>query len=767
MSRPFLLIFIWILMMCYCINASSQSSYTWAQFVEDYTIYQHDLDEESESLSTDESYEAIPFVGLYHYEEIAENPIDINHAERSELEELLFLSDEQIDSLLSKRQRYMGGFRSLGELMSVRQLSYRDRAWLSLFVKFVPLTNDSLDVQVRNSSLRTKKISITPQLNTKDSQSKKWYSGSHELTAKFDIPLYERAGFYDYDDSNYVSKRFLGQRFGHTMRYRYNWNQRIRYGFTLQQDIGERFGTYGSRPWDYQSFYLYYRSDLEQYEFRTATSKKYGQSRRHSVSRYEFTAGDYHLSIGQGLIIGTSIWGAQTGYFNGLRSESVHFRPNTGVDESKYLRGAVATLRLGKRAEWSFTAFGSWRLLDGTVKGMSAKNDYVAESNDTITAWKTDGMHRTLQEINKRNVAQQYIIGGRVSYNNSWLNLGFNGLSSLYNVVFDPPLRTYNRYYLRGNSASAFSMDYSIIRRRWAIKGELAFDQKLSCASSVVLYTNPLPALKLFVQERSISYAFVSPYGGTIVSNSRIQNEHGILVGAKFSGIRRVEVLGFFDASLHRKPVYLADTLSHRLSAKVQIDYRSNPRWLHSLHYRLKGREQNVTGYKDIPDYNDVLLSWRMSQRMHWQSSWSGLGVSCSFGADLSNFTSQATVYDKKTDTLDGPNSAWGGLIFIRSTSKPLPFLKFSIGLASFLTENYNARCYVYLPQLRGGMTASFYGKGVAGNANIEYTVYRKFVVAACFSSAKYFDRTEISSGINKIPSSFKNDISLELRWRL
>lgn len=745
--------------------ACAQSMYTWEQFVEDYATYVHDLEEEEAENNDDAAFGILRFDWYEELEELRDNPIDINRAERSELEALRFLNSEQIDSLLAKRDRYKGGFRSLGELMTVRQLSYRDRAWLSLFVKFEPLPADHPEEKTK----QIKGVSFSPGNN--EQSVNKWYGGKHEITGTLNIPLYRRAGFYDYNADNYASKMFLGQRLGHTVRYRYNWKQRVRHGFTVQQDVGERFASYGSRPWDYQSAYFYYRCDPERYHFeaKSRNPKVSQNKKRHNmtVSRYEVAVGDYRLEFGRGLVMGSRNWSSETDLIKGVRPEAGRIRSNTGSDESRFLRGAAATLRLGRRAEWAMTAFGSWRQIDGTVKGMAAKNNFDNTLSDTITAWKTDGLHRTIQDVNKRNVAQQLLIGGRVGYQNPWLSLGINGAWAHYDKVFFPMLRTYNKYYLRGHDAAAFSVDYTFIRHYWSLQGEIAIDRNAAYAASTTLHVHPSRALTFVLQERSLAHNYVTPYGCTFQANSQLQNEHGLFFGIRYAGIRRLELIAYIDGSLHPHPVYLADTLSHRFAATVQLVYHPNTKWTHSVRYRIKGRQQNITDYKDIPGITDPLLSWRNSHHLRLQSSWNIPKYSLCFGAEASSYYAQAKRYDKKIGELIGHGTYFGGLLYLRASASPISWLNCSAAIVGFWTANYDTRCSVYLPQLQGVVSLpSFYGKGVSGVMACGYNVWRGLHIAAHISSTKYFDRHEISSSQNRISSSWKNDVLLQTQWR-
>ena len=639
----------------------------------------------------------------------------------------------------------------MGELLTVRQLSYRDRAWLSLLVQFVEHKSLTPNGQRTDVSSSPKGASH----RSADSRQRRWRDGTCEAIATLDAPLYRRAGFTEYTSDNYKSHMFLGSRVGHTLRLRYNWKQRLVYGATVQQDVGERLAAYGARPWDYQSAHFYYRSD----------PVRRGRS---SFSRYAVAVGDYRLALGQGLLLGSSSWSERVGLLTGLAAETTRLRPNTGTDESRFMRGVAADVRLGATGAWSLTAFASWRKVDGTVRGATAANDYNPAASDTITAWHTDGLHRTLQETAHRGVANQLSGGGRVGYRNSWANVGANAVWLHYDKVYWPVLRTYNRYYMRGHDAGGFSLDCTLRRGRWSLQGEAAIDRSMEWASTWALRWAPRHDFSLVVEERSFSRAFVSPFGHTLQAGSRVQNEHGAMLGMRYSGLRRHELSAYVDVALHPSPVYLADTLSHRFEAQLQLDRHTGRCWTHTLRYRVKGRQQNVTGYRDIDDFTGVLLSWRTTHHLRWQSLWAKGVWNVALGADGACYYAQGTAYDKKTHTIAGAGTQLGALAFARATARLPRSTRVSTMLTAFATDSWAVRCYAAVPQMRGSVSVpAYYGKGASGVVLVETTLWRGLTVAGRLGTMLHTDRDTTGSGVDAVRGRWRTDLALQLRWRM
>lgn len=713
------------------------TGYSWSLFVEEYLQSLAENDEETTDANT---YLQGGYVSMEDFEEIHRHPIPVNVASREDLQRIGFLSDEQIDEILDVRDRRKGGYTSLGELMTVYSLSYRDRAWLSLLLDFSTLPSDSL---LTGNATRRRTLKLAEN---------RWRDGSHEILANMSVPLQQQAGFYDYDADNYHTRMFTGYPFAHSLKYRYNWRHRLRYGATVEEDAGERWGAYGGKPWDFSSLHFYYRSSPV-------------AQNGNRFSKFTLTVGDYRISIGQGLAVSSSMWGQFSSLMSGFRQESVRLSPHVGNDESNFFRGMAAHVRLGSKGQWAMTAFASWRKKDGTVKGANLANDYSPSASDTITAWKTDGLHRTLQEIKKRHVADQLVGGARFGYQNRWINVGFDATSLYYNKVYCPAPRAYNKYYMSGQHATTLGADYALKLGKWAFQGELQMNPNGAYASTSVLRWQPQRSLLIVLQHRSFSHDFVSPLGQTVQAGSQIQNEEGTLLGFRYNGPRRLVVMGYADYAYHRHPVYLADTASHRMQAMLQCGFRSSAAWSHSLQYKLKTRQQNVSGYKQVAESGDVLMAWRTTQHVRWQSSFVSNAWSTTLGADGALYYSQGNEVDK--DLSVTPVKSFGGLLFCRSSYAFRKRLKASVMGAAFLTDDYNTRCYAYVPQLRGRSIGfpMFYGKGLMGNCLADVNLWRGLSAGASVNVTKYFDRETIGSGVNRIEASVKAEVMMQVRW--
>ena len=657
---------------------------SWEDFVSEFF-------DEMKEYGQEETQIAVPEEIMERLEELHHHPLNINLAKRDELQQLPFLGEAQIDSILKYReQKHL--FRSLGELQWVNGIPYEPRCRLSLFT----FAGDTI-------------AAATPILS-------KFYKGRHELVSRMDIPLYERAGdkSYTHEELQHNPNRiYLGNRLANTTRYRYRWRQDIAYGLTLQKDAGEPFAKEKNYPYDYASLYFYFRPERE---------------------TYALWVGDYNLHFGQGILFGHSFFNSPLQTIeNGTFSRS-RIRPHTSSDEINYFRGAAAMVRLGRYTQLS--AFASYRKLDGRMEG------------DTLTSFKTDGLHRTQRELERRNAIGNGVVGSHLTYKKEKGHIGATLYWSFYNKTIYPPLRNYNRYYLRGKSAGGLSTDYSWHSQQLTLFGETAIDKEGNIATTNTMNYAFNNNFSLLLQERSFSNRFVSPFGNTLEENSRIQNEHAVLLGTTFLPFNKTKVTAYAEYFYHPRPTFRTDLPSHGMQVYVQTKFMATKKWTFALRYKMKTEEQNVSGYHNFMQYVGT-------HRLRLTSYFNSQRFNLNMAGDFTAATRQTSA-----TTLGWMFSSRGRLLLN-------PHFSAHLFGSVFFTDDYASRLYAYEPQLQYAAsfpTFAYHGTRLAGM--LQWKFCKDAYVAMRYGWLHYFNRDHISSGIQEIASSSKNDLSVQLGWK-
>lgn len=243
--------------------------------------------------------------------DLEDHPIDINLVTREQLEELPFLSAQQIEGIMEYLWRY-GRMESLSELQMIRPLDYAQRRLLTYF-------------------FYVGEEPPAPLPTLKDIAK----YGQNELMAYARVPFYNRKG----DKEGY-----LGPKYRHWLRYQFTYGDQAKLGLVASQDAGEPFFA-NQNKWgfDYYSFYLQLRN------FRRLES---------------LVLGNYRVSMGMGLVMNNSFSLGKMAMLQNLGRSSYTLRAHSSRSVGSLL-GAAATIDMGKHLK--LTAFASCNPADATL----------------------------------------------------------------------------------------------------------------------------------------------------------------------------------------------------------------------------------------------------------------------------------------------------------------------------------------------------------------------------------------------------------------
>lgn len=235
--------------------------------------------------------------------ELEQHPININKTTREELEQLPFLSTQQVEALMEYMYRY-GEMKSIAELQMIPEIGPQMRKLLECFV------------YVGEGPKQTPRI-------------------KHELIANGRVPFYERKGDKD---------GYLGDRYRHWFRYQMERSDQMKLGIVASKDAGEPFfadkNKYG---YDYYSPYL--------------QLKKMGRLET-------LVLGNFRVSMGMGMVMNNSFGLGKIAMLQNLGRNTIGLRAHSSRSEG-YLQGAGATVNLGRGIRT--TAFVSYAPMDATL----------------------------------------------------------------------------------------------------------------------------------------------------------------------------------------------------------------------------------------------------------------------------------------------------------------------------------------------------------------------------------------------------------------
>lgn len=612
-------------------------------------------------------------------EQLYLHPMNLNTVSRDDLLRLPFLDEAQADSILAYRDRHHQ-FLTLGELQFITGLSYTDRCYLSLFLQAWPLPQQVAPLKVR------------------------LLGGRHELEARLDIPLYRRRG-----EQNGA---YLGSGLYNNLRYRYDWHRRVQYGLTLEKDAGEPIGRYRNYPYDALSAYAHYLSPN---------------------NRYELLAGDYTVTIGQGLLFGCATYGSKATLLDAPRRTAMVLHNHSSLSEARFFRGVAGGIRHGN---WLLTTFLSYRQLDSRQEG------------DTVRSFLYDGYHRTTRELSRRRNVDNVTAGGQLLYLRPQWRIGVSGLYTHYNHFLHPEYRAYTQYFMRGEDAAGLSVNYYLHSHRITLSGEAAADRRLHLATTNTFVYSPSSSCQLTLQHRVFAPRFVSPHGDALQEGSRVANEHGLLLGGKYNGFHRLELRGYVDFFRFPTSTFRATGASQGFDAMAQALWQLKNGGQLLLRYRTKTKQQNIPKYAGLLQYATThrLRAQLNLRNDHWELH---------PAIDIALAGKQTT------------GNTLGWMLSLRTGFRPTSTLKLAALAAVFFTDDYASACCVYEPYLRhaGGFGACYY-HGLRTVLLGQWQLTKNWDIGVKYSLLHYFNKSAIGAGEQLISSASKNDFSLQLRWR-
>ncbi len=486
-------------------------------------------------------------------QERAENPINLNKATAEELEELPFLTEQQIDDILEYVYRY-GPVRSLSELLMIASLDWDTRRLLQCFV----VAGDR-EPQRRWPTLR--------QLAD---------YGKSTLMATAKIPLYDRRGY-----TANTRNAYIGYKYRHDLRYQFNYNDRIKIGITGAQDAGEPFLSNCNRwGYDHYNYYLQLRN--------------FG-------ALEALNAGTYRVQMGMGLIMNSGFSLGKTATLLSLGRSSHTLSASTGRSQANVLRGAAATVRLS--TQLSLTAFASLRSIDATLN----------KDGDAQTLL-TDGYHRTATEIGKKGNTQQTDIGASIGWRKRALRINANIVCSHLDRKLAPQKATqlYRRYAAEGNSFTNASLDYSLRTAKLSIAGETAISGSGAFALLHTVNCRLSPKLTMMALYRYYDRRYTALMANAFAEGSGVQNEHGLYAGLRWQPSDRWQLQAYADYAHFSWPRYQVSAASDAVDLMASARYRQKT-WNIEGRYRMHLRQRDNSSKTNLENMPEHRLRLRLS----------------------------------------------------------------------------------------------------------------------------------------------------------
>ena len=508
------------------LRLSAQEQADWQELLHDLTT--------TDDIDSDEWQDYIETLETIH-----NSPFDINKATKEDLEQLFFLSDSQIEDIISYVYQY-GPVRSLGELSMIESINFDTRR---LLLNFLTIAQP----KAGNGKLNLKDVAKY---------------GKHDLTLSAQIPFYERRG-----DAN----GYLGYQYKHSFRYLFSYGNKLKIGLIGSQDAGEPFFAGKNKTgYDYYSFY--------------ASIANVGRVKKLIVGRYK-------ASFGMGLVINSNLSFGKLMTLNSLGRKQNALTEHSSRSEANYLQGAAVSINATKTLNVS--VFASYRYIDATLS---------PDDNATIRTILTSGYHRTESEMQRHNNAKEQLAGMNITFRNNGWQLGATAIANHFSLPLKPDTRQqYRQWQPEGQNFWNIGFDYGYRHYRFSLQGETATGTGGAIATVNRLTVQPSSRLALVALQRFYSYKFVGTHSRSFSEGGRVQNESGIYLGAEWRPIRPLAVSAYGDMAHFAWPRYQVFKESNVYDFMLQTTYEQR-KWTLLARYSMKNSQKNNADKTDLTD---------------------------------------------------------------------------------------------------------------------------------------------------------------------
>jgi len=472
----------------------------------------------------------------------AQNPINLNQTNRDELDKLQFLSEIQIENILSYVYEF-GPLHTIYELQLIEGLDMTDIRRMLPFVR-IGEGDDSKNKIYLRDLLRY---------------------GKNELLFRLDKGLETKEGYQwlpdeDVNAPSINPKLYLGNELYNSLKYRFHYKDRVQFGFSAEKDAGEQFWGNQNKGYDFYSFHI----------------------QLNNLGKFKtIVLGDFRANFGQGLVLHPEFSMGKSSYVLNVAPRNSGLKKFSSTDEYNFFRGGGATVRLGK---FDLTTFYSNKMIDGDT------------INGTFPTIIKTGYHRTLDELAKKQTVNQQIIGGNATYTNMNLQIGFTAVHTRLDNNLMPDKSVYNHFYFSGDNQTTGGIFYRYRWKKLNLFGETAMTDNGALATLNGCYFSPASQVSLVVLQRYYSPEYDTFYASGFASSSRINNESGIYIGAEVRPFKKWKFAAYADNYRFPWPKFGVDAPSPGQDYLLQADFATRKNLTMYWRIRYNEGQSNLSG---------------------------------------------------------------------------------------------------------------------------------------------------------------------------
>ena len=600
---------------------------------------------------------------------------------------LSLLNFQQVRAILNYREKY-------GEILTLNELSVMENFSEELLRKMEPLVKFSRD---------------------RDSIQQKWDNRINQsLLFRIKETLPVANGYFSQKGK---LPAYGGQPFGSFAKYHMEVGRWLEVGITAENDAGEAF---------------FRNSNRQGFDFLSGFACYHGKGLIRKV-----VVGDYHLRFGQGV----NLWsGGGVSYSSDLSSlmrSGEGVRPYSSSDENLFFRGV--SLQLDCKPV-KISLFYSDKFRDANLEQDS-------EGRMQISSFRTDGLHRTLSELEDEKDVKETMLGGYSDFRfNKWR---FGLLFSLqhFGLPVSKGELPYKSKSFEGDTNGNFGFDYHLIFNQLSFFGEAGLSQNLKPAFVNGMIWKAHPQFSLSMLYRFYDPAFQTFNSGAFARGSSGRNEEGYFVAFEYFPLSRVKISGQTDLFYFPWMTFQTISPAHGKSVALQSEWSITRKLMVYLHARFLDQPQKMAGVTGIPG--------------QWQESTAKWRIHCDW--KINEFIQLRNRLEYVNYNYQGDKEH--GFLFFQDVILTASLkLKCWIRMAGYSTEGYNSRVYAYENDLLYYFAIpEFHGKGVRSYFNLKWQPCRwmTFYLKGGYTLRNH--ATTMGSGNDATPGNHRFDWRAQL----
>ncbi len=638
------------------------------------------------------------------------NPINLNKADYDDLRDLMLLNEIQIQDILRHRLKY-GDFLRAEELQTIPSM---DMESIRRIMPFVGVKDKE---RFNYSLLRMAR------------------EGNNQVFLKWRAVMEDQKGYFGKPElgADDPGPNYLGDKNRYFVRYKHSYENRLRYGFTLEKDAGEEFFTgSNSQGFDYMTAHVYLKD--------------------YSTFLKDLAIGDFSLSMGQGLIDHNDFGAGKSAYVNNTKKGGRVFKPYNSVNENDFYRGIGATLRPIKNVELSL--MGSIKKLDATL----ADDDDLEGAPDNfetdITTLRIDGYHRTASEIANEKSIDSWQVGGVLKYKQDNFHLALNFLHNEMKADFAPNLRLYKKYQNIPNSLTNVSADYAFRVKNFNFFGEVATNDGTDFAQVHGLLLGLDRTIGASIMYRNYSPGYIALSPNAFGESANIENEEGLYLGIEIRPVYAWKFSAYTDVWRNPWLKFQVDRPGKGKEYLARMDYIIKRKLNVYAQYAFEEKSRNYNPDELATSINGLEPTNRHRLRLH-------LSYKLNKSLELRS-RAEFHFYSQSTE------QSRGQMLFQDLIYKPLAS-KFSMTARYMIfdTDSYDSRIYAYENDiLYEFFIPAFANKGIRYYVNFRYNLTRWLTSEFRFARTQYENLEQISSGNNQINGDTQTELKAQLVFR-